>query len=63
MTPKEKADQLIRKFTLDFTMDFQLTKQASIVSVNEIIEFMSPMVHDKQAYDYWDEVKKEIEKL
>ncbi len=63
MTPKEKADQLIRRFTLDFTMDFALTKQASLIAVDEIIEFMSPYVNSKEAYDYWQEVKQEIEKL
>lgn len=59
MTPEKKAEQIIRKFTLDLTMDFQLTKEASIVCINEIIK----SIDFNMDSDYWKEVKKEIEKL
>lgn len=59
MTPKQKAEQLIKKFTLDFTMDFQLTKEASLVCINEIIK----SIDFNTESDFWKEVKKEIEKL
>lgn len=59
MTPKQKAEQLIKKFTLDFTIDFQLTKEASIVCINEIIK----SIDFNTDSDFWKEVKKEIEKL
>lgn len=53
MTPEQKADQLIRKFTLDFTMDFHLTKLASLVCVNEIIETLT----DNYDLVYWSQVR------
>lgn len=53
MTPEQKADQLIRKFTLNFTMDFNLTKLASLVCVNEIIETLT----DKYELIYWNQVR------
>jgi hypothetical protein len=59
MTPKQKAEQLIKKFTLDFTMDFQLTKEASLVCINEIIK----SIDFNTDSDFWKEVKKEINKL
>jgi hypothetical protein len=59
MTPKQKSEQLIKKFTLDFTMDFQLTKEASLVCINEIIK----SIDFNTDSDFWKEVKKEINKL
>lgn len=59
MTPKQKAEQLIKKFTLDFTMDFELTKEASLVCINEIIK----SIDFNTDSDFWKEVKKEINKL
>jgi hypothetical protein len=78
MTPKEKAEELVDKFhikvyvsfiensipsVINALMLYNSAKQCALIAVDEIIEFMSPMVHSKQAYDYWDEVKQEIEKL
>ena len=62
MTPKEKAQELYRTY-IDYTVGHFNCKQCALIAVDEIKEFMSPMVHSKQAYDYWDEVKQEIEKL
>lgn len=65
MTAKEKAIELIDKFysISSFFSDLEDAKQCALIAADEIIEFMSPMVNSKQAYDYWDEVKQEIEKL
>jgi hypothetical protein len=64
MTPKEKAEQLINKFFFDTMLDeLEDAKDCALIAVDEIKEFMSPMVHSKQAYDYWEEVKEELEKL
>jgi hypothetical protein len=71
MTPKEKAKELVDKFRKEFdwvesqyAIDlYRDTRQCALIAVDEIKEFMSPMVNSKQAYDYWDEVKQEIEKL
>jgi hypothetical protein len=57
MTPEKKADQLIRKYTLDFTMDFDQTRLCACLCIDEIINFMSPNVNSKQAFDYWEQVR------
>jgi hypothetical protein len=57
MTPEQKADQLIRKYTLDFTMDFDQTRLCACLCIDEIINFMSPLVNSKEAFDYWYEVR------
>jgi hypothetical protein len=59
MTAKEKAKDLVRKF-YQVTVDFDIAKQCAGIAVYEIIEFMSPMVNDKQMYDYWEEVRFEV---
>lgn len=72
MTPKEKAKELIEKYVdvlpsvfynLEEAKNYPRAKQCASIAVDEIKEFMSPMVHSKQAYDYWDEVKTEIYNL
>jgi hypothetical protein len=60
MTSEEKADQLIRKYTLDFTMDFNISKQAALICVYEIIQ---NRIDSDLDLDYWQEVKQQIEKL
>jgi hypothetical protein len=57
MTPKEKADQLIRRYTLDFTMDFDLSRQAALICVYEIIEDRTDGELDSA---YWQEVRMEL---
>ena len=57
MTPEKKADQLIRKYTLDFTMDFDQTRLCACLCVDEILNFMSPKVNTKEDFDYWYEVQ------
>jgi hypothetical protein len=59
MTPREKAHDLLKKYFMIY-QSYPYNREAALIAVDEIIEFMSPMVHSKQAYDYWDEVKKEI---
>jgi hypothetical protein len=72
MTTKEKAKELVEKFAdvlpsvfynSEESKNYPRAKQCALIAVDEIKEFMSPMVHSKQAYDYWDQVKQEIEKL
>jgi len=79
MTPKEKADELFRKMyethsvsPSDITKYF--AKQCSLIAVDEILNIEHPQViifteisknsiRDYFQDEYWDEVKKEIEKL
>lgn len=53
LTPERKADQLIRRFTLDFTMDFELTRQASIICASEVIDTLT----EKKDLIYWNQVR------
>lgn len=65
-TPKEKAKELIDKFTLLTTGGYDLAKESSLICVDELIQLRkgyfdctNPMNDEK----YWQEVKSEIEKL
>jgi uncharacterized protein YydD (DUF2326 family) len=73
MTPKEKAKELVDKYSDNIVVKFQEyagahyselelsdteTKQCALICVDEILEF-----HDRIDVKYWKEVKQEIEKL
>ena len=68
MTPKEKAEELIRRF---YSIGAIECKQCALIAVDEIFEFMkmddeyTETVSNANSkwVDYWEEVKKEIEKL
>ena len=73
MTPKEKAIELTDSFyvILDGNVTFEQVKQCALIAVEEIIE-IEPYkrkfrLFDKARFDdqiqYWQQVKKEIEKL
>lgn len=69
MTPKEKAQELIKKYmsatneTSDFKMELyyhiQTAKQCALIAVDEIL----PINSNPQAIKFWQEVKQEINKL
>ena len=54
MTPEQKASQLIRKYTLDFTMDFDQTRHCALICVNELIDDRTDGEMDSA---YWLEVR------
>jgi hypothetical protein len=54
-TPKQYADSLLRKMTVDLTIDFEQTKLCSLVAIDEILKI--------ENNDYYKNVKLEIEKL
>jgi hypothetical protein len=59
MTPKEKAYDIWQKMMLaDLLVDSISAKQCSLVAVDEVLN-----VIDNFEMIYWEEVKKEIEKL
>jgi hypothetical protein len=70
MTPKEKALELYNKFygvkdgLGKYPMCFDTSKQCALIAVDEIINCtkngLGVTVYSKE---YWEEVKKEIEKL
>ncbi len=70
MTPKEKADQLIRLMTVDMNIDFWQTKQCALNAVQEIIYIIPsyPNVNETEtplldAMMFWQQTKQELEKL
>ena len=60
-TPQEKARELFRKvYLLDHKIWQDTAKQIAIMMVDEILE----MVDEESLYfEYWNEVKEEIQKL
>jgi hypothetical protein len=79
MTPKEKAEELVYRFTpstRQYNSEFgwedslHYAKEAALISVDEILEICSldclTNLHNHEfeaKFNYWQEVKKEIEKL
>jgi hypothetical protein len=75
MTPKEKAKELFNKFDFIYSydgldiMDEEFTKedrkQCALIAVDEILEMDLPILEEEadKFYEYWQEVKHEIEKL
>jgi hypothetical protein len=61
MTPKEKAKELVDKFTVVGLQQRAEGYQCAIIAVDEMLnEYWS---HDTKRRDWWKEVKQEIEKL
>jgi hypothetical protein len=69
MTAKEKAEELVNKFS--FFADTlhngnkENAKQCALISVDEIVQshYVVMVGVTKSIEDYWNEVKQEIEKL
>ena len=72
MTPKQKAKELIKKFTIiaddsnGIYIMQQTTKEKAIICINEILD-SCPMYYTGFEYEsnleYWQKVKTEIKKL
>ena len=77
MTPKEKANELVEKFN-DYTVkaikyyaDGKMqeckedAKECALFAANEVIDTLYEYHYDSAsgAYEYWTEVKEELEKL
>ena len=71
MTPKEKAKELIFKFDdlLEFGLPSRIAKQSALIAVNEILNNFGLISESYIFYtnsdtrSFYEEVKKEIEKL
>jgi hypothetical protein len=76
MTPKDKAKELVYKFddTMEFSTPQRFAKQCALIAVDEILNIEHPQIiiyteiiknsiRDYFQDEYWNEVKKEIEKL
>lgn len=73
MTPKEKAEQLVYgMYHIDivnlseYGMEWNMAKQCALIAIDEILEAIKGMVDEfsgYSAYEYYINVKEEIEKL
>jgi hypothetical protein len=65
MTPKEKAIELVEKMTFScHECDTQWkAKQCALIAVDEILFAIQDLECENVNWDYWQEVKQEIENL
>ena len=74
MTPKEKAEELVNKFTqhsqlqvgyMGVTSRIQSAKQCALIAVNEILNLEPPELSYMEPFSnsWWQEVKLEIERI
>ena len=65
MTPKEKAEQLVESYNelgKDFTRGVSMkefSKQCALLACSEVLGYMGA----DRGYEFWTEVKQEIENL
>jgi len=60
ITSKEKAIELIEKFTMDNTRDGERNGiKCALICCNEVLGYMGA----DRGYEFWTNVKQEIEKL
>ena len=68
MTPKEKAAELVDKFTQTNGNGF-FAKECALIVVDEILNYdlkaktESQFIIERRIEEYWNQVKQEIEKL
>ena len=68
MTPKEKAKELYDKFYMaipnnEMGLDNEASIQCALIAVDEIIEANPYKLSLEGKFNFWAEVKQEIEKL
>jgi hypothetical protein len=63
MTPKEKAKELVDKFTVIGLQQRNEGIQCALIAVDEIINVTAGLKGWIDGFQYWEEVKEEIEKL
>jgi hypothetical protein len=66
MTPKEKAQELVRKYWDLGDIDVLEAKQCALIAVDEILDvdyFDMSEEHFENIMEYWEQVKNEIKKL
>lgn len=67
MSPVEKANELVDKYypIFDNTMSLYLAKKCASIAVDEILEMDLPILEEDADtfYDYWEEVKQEINNI
>ena len=70
MTPKDKAIELVHKY-VNLTdgwvygiASWEYKKKCALIAVDEMVHYLEIVLGvDKSDFEYWQEVKQEIEKL
>jgi hypothetical protein len=64
MTPKEKAEELVgRMYLIHSKVTFYFAKEGALIAVDEIINQYYEHTDNVTQHEYWQQVKKEVEKL
>jgi hypothetical protein len=65
MTPKEKAKELVEKFSNVALLDDYESKQCALIAVDEILKVCEKEITNcsDKTFFYWQELKQEVEKL
>ena len=68
MTPKEKAKELVDKYTQYVTEinEYEYAKKCALIAVDEILEALPPFEYGLEfvaKIEFWNNVKQEIKKL
>jgi hypothetical protein len=73
MTPRAKADQLLIKFHLsecthgyNDVRDLQAANRCAIIAVDEILKVLDDaddLIYYRSKFNFWTEVKNELEKI
>lgn len=66
LTPKEKAEELLNKMLKNTTIlvgSRLIAKEQSVIAVSEMLEVLCTYQDISKDYQYWNEVKQEIEKI
>ncbi len=63
MTPQEKANELVQQYVINIPLPFHIedAKICALIAVDEILNV--GFIDTNDLYEYWQEVKQEIEKL
>lgn len=66
MSPKEKAEEFIMDFKIDYTMPYIMAKKCALIAVDRILDTLKSCWDEQGAlnmYNYYYLVKQEIEKI
>lgn len=68
MTPREKAEELVKKMTIDWDMCKGQNVECALIAVDEIQNTLTNIIYYSENYtyqldDYWRAVRNELIKL
>jgi len=65
MTEQEKANEIVNKYLINtpIVCGIDVAKQCALIGINEMLEVLCIYEDISKDYQYWKQVKQEIEKL